>query len=203
MADIDFMELAIYCQNKYKENNTSDKKRYIGTKFVAITKDGEVIPSETPHILKMAEQSILLHYSSESTSTIERTQELVQFINKDGVVYNQWLDNRFWLYQKYYKSIGYVVELGYLDNGKRIYFSLEPTHWENSIRKVWELYSRVRDLNSSEKINLVAELFSKNEKILELEKQVEDFRFTKYLLEQERNQYKSLLDEIKQIVDKK
>ena len=41
------------------------------------------------------------------------------------------------------------------------------------------------------------ELFQKDEKIIELEKQIEDFKFTNHLLEKERDQYKELLDEIK------
>ena len=46
------------------------------------------------------------------------------------------------------------------------------------------------------------ELFKKDEKILELEKEREDFRFSNRLLEQEREQYRDLLDEIRQIVGK-
>ena len=68
--------------------------------------------------------------------------------------------------------------------------------------KVWQLYSRVRGIESANEIKLIAELFKKNEKILELEKEIEDFRFSNRLLEQEREQYRDLLDEIRQIVGK-
>ena len=52
-----------------------------------------------------------------------------------------------------------------------------------------------------QQLKLIASLFERDEKILELEKQIEDFKFTKHLLEQEKKQYMSLLDELKQIID--
>lgn len=199
MADIDFMELATYCQNEYKENNTSDKSQYINTLFVAITEGNEVITSATPHVLKKAQQCILLHFSIESTSRGRFSDHLLQYIDKDGVVHNSRLDKRFHFYTSY--SSKESLGLAYEDSGVTKYLYQHPTPWANSIEKIWKLYSRVKDLDSYAKIQLVAELFEKDEKILELEKQVEDFRFTKYLLEQERNQYKALLDEIKQIIE--
>lgn len=201
MADIDFMELASYCQNEYKENNTSDKRQYINTLFVAITEGDEVITSATPHILKKAEQCILLHLSIESTSRGRFSDHQLQFIDKDGVVHNNCFDNRFYFYTAYSSNVS--LGLAYDDNGIKKYLYKHPAPWESSVEKVWKLYSRVKDLDSLAKIQLVAELFEKDEKILELEKQIEDFRFTKYLLEQERNQYKGLLDEIQQLIDNK
>ena len=84
-------------------------------------------------------------------------------------------------------------------NNQTIYSCKRP--WENSIGKVWKLYTRVMGLKSTEEIKLIASLFERDEKILELEKQIEDFKFTKHLLEQEKKQYMSLLDELKQIID--
>ena len=43
----------------------------------------------------------------------------------------------------------------------------------------------------------VVDLFEKDEKIFELEEQIKDFSFANQLLKQERDQYKELLDEIK------
>ena len=75
--------------------------------------------------------------------------------------------------------------------------------WEKHIAKVWKLYSRIKDVKSSKEIQLIANLFKQDDKILELEKEIENFKFEKHLLEQEKYQYKSLLDEVKQIIDKK
>jgi hypothetical protein len=71
-----------------------------------------------------------------------------------------------------------------------------------SIQKVWELYTKIKDIPTESERNLVIDLFKKDEKILELEKKVEDFTFTNQLLKQERDQYKELLDKIKEMVEK-
>ena len=168
MADIDFMELAIYCQNKYKEERITKEDYYIKTLFVAITKEGNAITSATPHILKMAEQCILLHISKHSTSTGLWQRETFQFINKNGVVHDHILENNFKFYLRYPDSLG----LAYDNNGAFTSLSIHPGPLENSFEKVWKLYSRVKDLDSFAKIQLVAELFQKDEKILELEKQM-------------------------------
>ena len=197
MTDINFIELAEYCQNRYKENHTSNEAKYISTLFVAITKDGEIIPSETPHILRNAEKCILFHTSSYFNNYDNRwyTEYKFQFINNDGVVSNNPLDDKFELRVNYLRG----TCLYYKENE---IFSV-PKPWENGIVKVWKLYLKIKDLKTYEEIILMTDLYRKDEKILELENQIEGFKFAKYLLEQERNQYKSLLDEIKQIIETK
>lgn len=197
MTDINFIELAEYCQTRYKENHTSNDAKYISTLFVAITKDGEIIPSETPHILRNAEKCILFHTSSYLSNYDNSwyTEFKFQFINNDGVVSNNRLDDKFELRVNYLRG----TCLYYKENE---IFSV-PKPWENGIVKVWKLYLKIKDLKTYEEIILTTDLYRKDEKILELENQIEGFKFAKSLLEQERNQYKSLLDEIKQIIEKK
>jgi hypothetical protein len=66
-----------------------------------------------------------------------------------------------------------------------------------NIQKVWELYSKIKDIPTETERKLVVDLFEKDEKIFELEEQIKDFSFANQLLKQERDQYKELLDEIK------
>ena len=49
----------------------------------------------------------------------------------------------------------------------------------------------------------MAELINKDEKILDLMRENEGFKFSNYILEKERNQYINLLNEIKEIVREK
>ncbi len=195
MTDINFIELAEYCQNRYKENNTSNEAKYISTLFVAITKEGEIIPSETPHILRNAEKCILFHISSYKNNNYWWNSYKFQFINNDGVVSDYRLDDKFELLGDYTKGTCLYYK-------EYEIFSV-PKPWENGIVKVWKLYLKIKDLKTYEEIILMTDLYRKDEKILELENQIEGFKFAKYLLEQECNQYKSLLDEIKQIIEKK
>lgn len=199
MEKVDFFELATYCQEKYKEAHNTRDNRYVKTLFVAITSEGGVVTSTTPHILREAEQCILIHERSELAYTNHYSWYDVEYINDKGAVYANRLDEDFELYVGAFNGFdNQVMRLQYDD--KIIHSCIRP--WEKSIAKVWKLYSRVKNVKSSAEINLIAELFQKDEKILALEKQIEDFKFTKQLLEQQRNQYKSLLDNIKEALTK-
>ena len=156
-------------------------------------KEGEIIPSKTSHILRCAEQCILFHIGSYKNNNYWWSSYKFQFINNDGVVSDYRLDDKFELDANYTNGTSLYYK------GNNIYSVPKP--WENGIIKVWELYLRVKDLKTFEEIKLIIDLYRKDEKILELERQIEGFKFTNYLLEQERNQYKSLLDEIKQIIE--
>lgn len=190
MTDVNFIELASYCQNRYKEEHNSKEDRYVKTLFIAITKEGKVITSTTPHILGDAEQCILIH----EVCIRRNVWFKVEFINKEGAVYEERLDDKFRLYIKYNDLIIWLKH-----EDKIIYSCQAP--WEKNIPKVWKLYSRIKDVKSSEEICLIADLYKKDEKILELEKQIENFKFTNYLLEQERNQYKSMLDKLAKMIE--
>lgn len=201
MTDINIMELAEYCVNRYKERLDDPREKYIKTLFIAITKEEDIITSMTPHILKEAEQCILIHEKSRLALTNRYSWYDIEFINSTGSVYHEQFDNKFCVY---------ITNSGTFDNQimrlryeNREILNLFKRPWENSIVKVWKLYSRLKDIESYEEIKLIAKLFSKDEKILELEKQIEDFKFTNHLLEQELNQYKLLLDNIKQMIETK
>jgi hypothetical protein len=59
------------------------------------------------------------------------------------------------------------------------------------------------NMTSVSEMMLVVDAFEKEERILELEGQIEDFKFTNNLLERERDQYKDMLDEIKELLNQK
>jgi hypothetical protein len=65
MDKIDFVELATFCVNRYKETHTGSGERYEGTLYAAIFDNNEVRCSTTPHILRNAEQCILIHHRSQ------------------------------------------------------------------------------------------------------------------------------------------
>lgn len=72
--------------------------------------------------------------------------------------------------------------------------------WEDNMAKVWKLYSMTKKMETDKEIELTARLFRSDEKILEMERKIASHEFTNHLLGQERDQYKSLLDEIKKMV---
>ena len=73
--------------------------------------------------------------------------------------------------------------------------------WEDNMAKIWKLYSMTKKMETDKEIELTARLFRSDEKILEMERKIASHELTNHLLEQERDQYKSLLDEIKEMVN--
>ena len=67
---------------------------------------------------------------------------------------------------------------------------------------MWELYSKVKDIKNGAEIELIAKLFRQDDRIFELTKEVEELKFSNILLEQERQQYKGLLDEVREMFNK-
>ena len=74
--------------------------------------------------------------------------------------------------------------------------------FETNLQRLWDAYGRFRKAKSDAEIELLDELIEKDEKILDLMREVEGFKFSNYILEKERNQYKKLLNEIKEMVKK-
>ena len=199
MDKIDFIELATFCVNRYKVAHTNNRNIYDGTLYVAILEDNQVLCSRTPHVLKNAEKCLLIHQHSKLAISNYYSWYNVEFIDEKGCVFDGNLGNGFKLD---------VCPLNQFSNQMmRLLYNQSELFWceppfEAHIAKVWELYTRLKDIQTMREICLIAELYRKDEKILELEKEVKDFSYTNQLLKQERDQYKELLDEIKEMVDK-
>ena len=187
---IDFVELATFCA---KEGRPDLVRKYERTHYVSISEDNTVQCSLTPHILSNAYQCILMHEMSDVPISNTYYWYEFEFINSEGCVFSSDLGNDFNLKSFRRKNSAPFVELRYKDNF--LYSNLK-------IQKVWELYSKIKDIPSETERRLVIKLFEKDEKLFELEKDIEDFTFANHLLKLERDQYKSLLDEIKSSLNK-
>ena len=198
MDNVDFLELASYCVNRYKESHSSKNNEYVCTLYVAITEANRVLCSSTPHILRKAHQCILINQRSTKANTNWYSWFDVEYIDENGCVRGIDLGRGFKLYVTNAGQFSNMMMfLDYENNS--IYKGFAP--WDVQLTKIWELYTRVKDLQSKSEIELIAELFRKDETILKLEKEKEDFKYKEELLKQERNQYKDLLDEIKNMVE--
>jgi hypothetical protein len=101
------------------------------------------------------------------------------------------------IYRWEYDSL--KIELSYKEN--QLFKCGEP--FDKNILKIWNLYTTIMNMTSVSEMMLVVDAFEKDERILELERQIEDFKFTNNLLERERDQYKDMLDEIKELLNQK
>ena len=194
MEKNDIIELATFCTNKCKEvHSGKTNDRYTKTLYVSISKDNNVQCSITPHVLQNAYQCILIHYGAEFAIKQWYAWYEIQFINADGIVYDSNFGDEF---NMVVNSYNYSICLCY---GKEKLFWIEEP-FEGKIHKLWELYIKLKDVKSLAEMKLIADLFKKDDKILKLENQIENFTFTEHLLRLERDQYKELLDKIKDTI---
>ena len=201
MDKIDFVELATFCTNRYKEAHTGTGEKYEGTLYVAILEGNKILCSTTTHILRNAEQCILIHQKSQVAISNWYSWYCVEYINAEGCVCGSELDKEFKLKIESWGSFSnQVMSLSYGNDNLNLYWCKAP--FDKGIEKTWKLYSKLKEIKTLSEIKLVADLFMKDEKILELEKEVEDITFANQLLKRERDQYKELLDEIKGMVEK-
>ena len=199
MGEINYFELATFCQNEKRETyeNMNDT-RYAFTIFVAITKDNQVLASRTPHILSNANKCILIHTRSTLAITNRYNWYDIQFINEYGQVLEDALDDEFSLEVCAYG--GYANQrIDLSADGMQYYSASMPC--DNSIADIWKLYLRLKEAKTRSERELISELFRKDRQILELEKEVENFKFTIHMLEEEKLMYKSLLKEIQEMVN--
>lgn len=200
MEKINFIELATYCANNFKEAHNNENDRYMGTLYVSISEDDQVRCSKTPHVLSGACRCILIHEHSELAVTRYYSWYKIHYIDENGCVFDGNLGNGY--------ELGMIINGSYSNVWMRLtlnnieLYSIKPP-FENKIAKVWELFQKVKDISSPKEVKLVADLCRKDERILELEKEVEDFKFENHLLEQQKKQYQGLLDEIKEMVESK
>ena len=198
MGEINFIELATFCQNEKKEAyEKMNDTNYAYTLFVAITEDNQVLTSRTAHILANAHKCILIHARSSLAISKWYNWYDVQFINDQGQVLKDALDEEFTLDISAWGSYA-NQKITISADGERYFSASMPC--DDSITNFWKLYLRLKEAKTRTERKLISNLFKKDQTILELEKEVEDFKFKTQLLEDEKAMYKELIKEIQSIV---
>ena len=196
MSNVDIYEIANYCLEQYKNSLSHTTNKYEGTEFFAITEDNQVLYSTTPHILKNAVQAIMVHKYLYQYFQYWNPNYDIEYIDEMGRANGGFLGeghrlsivtgNRPFLLMKFTFNNEVLYE-AYVNN--RVMVPL-----------IWKLFNQVKQVDTLSEKKLITELLKKDQTISDLEEKVQDFSFANYLLEQERNQYKGLLDEIKQLI---
>lgn len=200
MSNVDIYEIANYCIEQYKNSLSHTTNKYEGTEFFAITEDNQVLYSTTPHILKNAVQAIMVHKYLYQYFQYWNPNYDIEYIDEMGRANKSGFGDGhgFYVIKDSYPLILHV-RLSY-DN--QVLYECS-NNFKKYVPMIWELYTRVKEEETVKEKMLIAELYKKDEQILKLEKKVENFEFTTHFLEQERDQYKELLDEIKQLITTK
>ena len=196
-----FKEIAKFCVNRYKESFDADDKYnfYVDTLYVAIDRCGFLTCSTTPHVLHEASECLLIHRRRSLAVTNSYDWYKIEYIDEEGAVTDGVLKKEFRLWTG--ASGSYSNQIIQLQNENRILYTCYCP-FETNLQHLWDAYGRFRKAKSDAEIELLDELIEKDEKILDLMREVEGFKFSNYILKKERNQYKKLLNEIKEMVEK-
>ncbi len=195
----DFVVIATYCQNRYKESLNGTKKKYSRTFFVKIDEKGDVSVSTTPHILYNAVSCILIHEHMELAVSCWYAWYKVEFINSKGETLDNKLDDVFKI--DTFQQKAFSNQRMALRDDQNEYCNFGRP-WEKHLQSIWNLYLRLKDAETPSERKLIADLFSKDEKIQQLVEQNKNLEFTNILLEKERDQYKDLLNEIQALINR-
>ena len=166
--NIDFVELGTYCQTEYRKTLNQLKDKYRKTLFVAIKDDNSISVSTTPHILSNASKCIMIHERLSLAISNWYSWYVVQFINENGEVFVNRIDNDFELHTV--SCGGYDSQWLELCADNRTYYSCKAPWKEDDIKSIWELYVKLKQATTKCERNLIASLFEKYKTILEWEK---------------------------------
>ncbi|MGM9797600.1 MAG: hypothetical protein ACI3ZY_08535 [Parabacteroides sp.] len=195
---IDFVEIGKYCQEEFKKEHNSERENYRKTLFVSIQDDNRIRVSTIPHILSNASKCLLIHEYSAQAVTNWYSWYKVQFISEEGEVLDERLDEEFELC--IYPVAGYNDQRLTLYADESTYYSCQAPCNKTDIQSVWNLYVRLKQASTECERNMIASLFQKDQTILELEKANRNFEYKVQLLEEERDLYKGILDDIKDLL---
>lgn len=203
---VDFLELATYCKQEIEQKCAeSDRKRDYEILYVAICDDDSIKISRTPHILKSAKQCILVHSWLQLASTISYDTYLVQCINEDGEVLQNDLDSDYSIHISP-SSFNYAARISLKRNATTIFQDEIWSNGKDVLNKrlvfIWNLYKKSKtECKTMKESQLLGKLARSEQRIEELESKLADSSVNEQLLEAEVRQYRSLLDEIKKLVN--
>ena len=178
------------------------RKYYKDTTYIAIFEDNQILDSTKPSILIGASQCIIIHHWVEKiTNEFDRFD--FEFISKDGGVHHNCIDDDFLLHVVWINNWS-NLKLRLSTNAHHVYyeFPLKSMSVVTGIKKMWHLYKRLKEAKTMEERMLIAKMYQQDEKILQQEKEIDGFKFVNALIEKDRDMYKGILDDIKQLLHK-
>lgn len=189
-------DLTIRHAEKYKEEN---KGLHVDTIYLAIQEDDNIICSKDPFIMGNAKHGFLVQGFSKWADPITYDEIVVEYISEDGA---RSLNKDFNVYVKRYAyTRGHKLFL----TSDGICYECCPS-WNNtesvreSFQSVWSLYNELKKVETMSERITVFRLYEKDEKIFQQKKEIDNFSYANALLEKERDMYKGLLDDIKELL---
>ena len=199
---VDIKEVAQYCKNEYQQKcEKSDYMCGYLIYYVAISSDGKMRISQTPHILDGADECYLIHKWSQLASTCWYETYDIQRINVDGEVREGVFDDEY-SFSIRAARFNTPEMISFKRNGQELYcgslWSRGAYVLTRRLEYVWELYKKCKkECSTQYESKLLCELAGKSETIQDLEEKLAGSTLKEQYLQGEIAKYKDLLDEIK------
>lgn len=190
------------CDVENEINSKGNSFKYKTTEYFLINREGKLLESETPDALQRDDvcQCIMIHEYAKLERTNSYSWYYVDFIDENNCVHRDKLDERFRLNVDYKDK--FANQIIYLCAGNRIVYEHRwPCPERMSL--IWELYQRSKLLQTDVEAQVLGKIAMQDESILKLESELSNVKLLNQLLQRERDQYKSMLDEIKELIQKK
>lgn len=202
---VDIREIAEYCKNEYQQRCKESK--YMDSykiHYVAISADGKMKVSKTPHILEGVEECYLIHSWQQLASTCWYETYGIQRINTDGEVEDGVFDDEY-SFRIYAARFNTPEMISFRRNGQELYcnslWSRGSYVLARRLEYVWELYKKCKkECKTQYESKLLCKLADKEESIKELEGMLEESTVKEQYLREQMSQYRTLLDDIKSTI---
>lgn len=220
--EIDFIEIARTVVKEFKDGYDSenhDSLRYVDIQlYVSILEDGNIRTSSKDEVLWNAKECfIILTYEALAISNFYRWY-VIKHIDEYGNVHEGFQDREWSIEISFRGSFSnQVMSLYYqrhwikddtplspIEEKQEFYFVRAgqwKCPWDEPFNRLWQVYKIMRECKSNEERALIAENIELKEEVNFLEEKNNGMKFVNERLTKEKKMYKSLLDEIKKLVD--
>lgn len=204
MDDINFVNIA-------KEVVLEFKAEYDGKQncdfvdyqlYISLLENGSIQTSTRPNVLNKGKECIIILTHSDLAVTNYYRWYVIKHIDENGNVHNG------------YNSNGWHIEISpwgqysnqviSLSKDNQNLFSEHQGPWENPwdepFHRLWDFFLLVNKCSSMNEVELIAENYELKEKISKQDEEICGLDFVRKKLEMERNNYRALLKEIKEII---
>lgn len=205
MDKIDFVKLAKEIVLEFKEEY--DKKEgceFFGYQlYVSVLENGNIETSTRPEVLRKGNECIIIMTHRDLAITNYYLWYVIKHIDEKGNVHNGYSVEGWNIKISAYGSYS-NQRISLSKDNEELYDEVQGdwnNPWDVPLHNLWSFYQIVRKCSSKAEIMYVSENYHLKEKINELNDKISGLEFVKKKLEMEKKQYKSLLKEIKELVE--
>ena len=201
---IDFVEIAknVVLEFKAEYDNQKDCD-FVGYQlYVSIMEDGSIQTSTRPNVLSKGKECLIILTHSDLAVTNYYRWYVIKYIDENGNVHNGYFSNGWHIEITSWGQFSNQILSLSKDNESLFSESQAPWEnpWDEPFHRLWDFYQLVSQCSSMEEVKFIADNYELKEKIKKQNEEISALDFVKKKLEMERDQYRSLFKEMKEMI---